>query len=66
MVQRVGGAPVDIGVEHFQFGDRAQRVLDDLRSQLPQIRRVTLEETSAILGAHAGPGALGVTVSPVT
>ncbi|TDD41557.1 DegV family protein [Saccharopolyspora elongata] len=65
-VQRAGSGPVDIGVEHFQFADRAQRVLDDLRSQLPQIRRVTLEETSAVLGAHAGPGALGVTVSPAT
>ncbi|MEV0703985.1 DegV family protein [Saccharopolyspora sp. NPDC050389] len=65
-VQRAGGGPVDIGVEHFQFADRAQRVLDDLRSQLPQIRRVTLEETSAVLGAHAGPGALGMTVSPAT
>ncbi|MEU6268706.1 DegV family protein [Saccharopolyspora shandongensis] len=65
-VQRAGSGPVDVGVEHFQFADRAQRVLDDLRSQLPQIRRVTLEETSAVLGAHAGPGALGVTVSPAT
>ncbi|MCI2423271.1 DegV family protein [Saccharopolyspora sp. K220] len=63
-VQRAGNGPVDVGVEHFQFADRAHRVLTDLRSQLPQIRRVVLEETSAILGAHAGPGALGVTVSP--
>ncbi|QIZ34366.1 DegV family protein [Saccharopolyspora sp. ASAGF58] len=65
-VQRSGSGPVDIGVEHFQFADRAQRVLDDLRSQLPQVRRITLEETSAVLGAHAGPGALGVTISPAT
>ncbi|MGP4018006.1 DegV family protein [Saccharopolyspora sp. 5N708] len=63
-VQRAGNGPVDVGVEHFQFADRAQRVLADLSSQLPQIRRVTLAETSAVLGAHAGPGALGVTVSP--
>jgi DegV family protein with EDD domain len=65
-VQRAGNGPVDVGVEHFQFAERAQKVLDDLRSQLPQIRRVTLEETSAVLGAHVGPGALGVTVSPAT
>ncbi|KAA5832684.1 DegV family protein [Saccharopolyspora hirsuta] len=64
-VQRAGNNPVDVGVEHFEFGDRAKQVLDELRSQLPQIRRATVEETSAILGAHAGPGALGVTVSPV-
>jgi DegV family protein with EDD domain len=65
-VQRAGTGTVDVGVEHFAFADRAQRVLDDLRSRVPQVRRVTLEETSAILGAHAGPGALGVTVSPVS
>ncbi|GAA2778953.1 DegV family protein [Saccharopolyspora taberi] len=65
-VKRAGGGPVDVGVEHFQFADRAGRVLEQLRGELPQARRVTLEETSAILGAHAGPGALGVTVSPAT
>ncbi|RKT85758.1 EDD domain protein, DegV family [Saccharopolyspora antimicrobica] len=64
-VQRAGNNPVDVGVEHFEFADRAKQVLDELRSQLPQIRRATVAETSAILGAHAGPGALGVTVSPV-
>ncbi|MDA3628646.1 DegV family protein [Saccharopolyspora sp. WRP15-2] len=64
-VERAGNAPVDIGVEHFEFADRANQVLDGLRSKLPQIQRATVAETSAILGAHAGPGALGVTVSPV-
>ncbi|MER7010074.1 DegV family protein [Saccharopolyspora sp. NPDC000359] len=63
-VERAGNNPVDVGVEHFEFADRAKQVLDELRSQLPQVRRATVEETSAILGAHAGPGALGVTISP--
>ena len=65
-VKRAGTGPVDVGVEHFQFAERAAKVLENLRTELPQVRRVTLEETSAILGAHAGPGALGVTVSPAT
>ncbi|GAA4886624.1 DegV family protein [Saccharopolyspora cebuensis] len=63
--RKAGGAPVDIGVEHFESAERAQQVLDELRSRIPQVRRATLAETSAVLGAHAGPGALGVTVSPV-
>lgn len=63
-VRKAGHGPVDIAVEHFEFGDRAQWVIDQLRTELPQIRRVVLEETSAIIGAHAGPGAMGVTVSP--
>ncbi|MBE9376243.1 DegV family protein [Saccharopolyspora sp. HNM0983] len=63
-VQRAGNGPVDVGVEHFQCAERAQRVLDELREQLPRVRRAVLSETSAVLGAHAGPGALGITVSP--
>jgi DegV family protein with EDD domain len=63
-VQRAGNNPVDVGVEHFQYGDRAEQVLEDLRSSLPQVRKTIVEETSAVVGAHVGPGALGVTVSP--
>lgn len=63
-VRRSGNAPVDIGLEHFEFADRAQRVLTDLRGKIPQVRQTLIEETSAILGAHVGPGALGLTVSP--
>lgn len=63
-VQRAGHGPVDIGVEHFECADRAKQVLDDLRGKLPQVRRTIIEETSAVLGAHVGPGALGLTVSP--
>jgi DegV family protein with EDD domain len=64
-IKTAGDKQVDIGVEHFEFGVRAERVLNRLRAKLPQIRRITLEETSAIIGAHTGPGALGVTISPV-
>lgn len=64
-LERAGGGPVDVGVEHFQSAERAERVLDQLRTELPQVRRITLEETSTIIGAHAGPGAMGITVSPV-
>jgi DegV family protein with EDD domain len=63
-VRRAGSGPVDIAVEHFEFLDQAENVIASLKSELPQARRVTLEETSAIIGAHSGPGALGVTVSP--
>jgi DegV family protein with EDD domain len=63
-VQRAGTGPVDVGVEHFQFADRAQQVLNDIRGRIPEVRHALVEETSAILGAHVGPGALGLTVSP--
>jgi DegV family protein with EDD domain len=63
-VERAGQGPVDIGVEHFECADRAQQALDNLRSKLPLARNTIIEETSAVLGAHVGPGALGFTVSP--
>lgn len=56
---------VDIGVEFFEFSERAEWIIEQLRAELPGLRRVTMEKTSSILGANVGPGALGVTVSPV-
>lgn len=65
-VRRAGSGPVDVGVEHFGFGDRAEVLLKELQRELPQVRRTTVAETSAILGAHAGPGAIGVAISPAS
>lgn len=65
-VERAGEQPVDLGVEHFEFADRAQQLLAELQREIPEARRATLAETSAIIGAHTGPGALGITISPVT
>lgn len=65
-VRRAGGGPVDVGVEHFGFGDRAEVLLKELQRELPQVRRTTVAETSAILGAHTGPGAIGVALSPTS
>ena len=65
-VERAGNGPVDIGVEHFQARERAEELLAQLQQHLPQTRYAIVEETSAILAAHVGPGALGITVSPVT
>lgn len=64
VVGRAGGGPVDIATEHFQAEERAGWVLNQLCSRLPQSRQPVLEETSAIIGAHTGPGALGITISP--
>ncbi|MDR7301086.1 DegV family protein [Haloactinomyces albus] len=64
-VERAGGGSVDIATEHFQAAERAGQVLHQLQDRLPGARQPILEETSAIIGAHTGPGALGITVSPV-
>ena len=36
-----------------------------LRAELPRVRRFLLTQVSSAIGAHVGPGAVGVTVSPV-
>ncbi|MBW4716551.1 DegV family protein [Saccharothrix obliqua] len=64
-VDRAGDAEVDIAVEHFDAPERAQSVLEQLRAKLPKVRRFLLTQVSSAIGAHIGPGALGVTVSPV-
>ena len=64
-VDRAGEEVVDIAVEHFDATDRAGSVLDQLRAKLPNVRRFLVTQVSSAIGAHVGPGAVGVTVSPV-
>lgn len=64
-VDRAGDGPVDIAIEHFQQDERADELGDRLQAQLPRSRKHVLEHTSAIIGAHTGPGAIGITISPV-
>ncbi|NUT49103.1 MAG: DegV family protein [Saccharothrix sp.] len=64
-VKRAGREEVDIAVEHFDAADRAGTVLEQLRAKLPNVRRFLVTQVSSAIGAHVGPGALGVTVSPV-
>ncbi|MBY8847919.1 DegV family protein [Saccharothrix longispora] len=64
-VKRAGGGQVDIAVEHFDSAERAGSVLQSLRGKLPNVRRFMLTQVSSAIGAHVGPGAVGVTVSPV-
>ncbi|MFI9010269.1 DegV family protein [Actinosynnema sp. NPDC053489] len=64
-VKRAGRERVDIAVEHFDAAERAASVLEQLRARLPDVRRFLVTPVSSAVGAHVGPGALGVTVSPV-
>ncbi|ACU39859.1 DegV family protein [Actinosynnema pretiosum subsp. pretiosum] len=64
-VRRAGEFEVDVAVEHFDAAERAQSVLDELRGRVPRVRQAMLAPVSSAVGAHVGPGAIGVTVSPV-
>jgi DegV family protein with EDD domain len=58
------GAPVDVAVHHLAAPERAQRLADQLTARLPLIREMHVSELGAAIGAHVGPGAVGVVIDP--
>ncbi|MEV5378639.1 MULTISPECIES: DegV family protein [Streptomyces] len=63
-VERAGGSPVDIAVHHLAAPDRATELADRLRERLPALEELHVSEVGAVIGAHTGPGLLGVVVAP--
>ncbi|MQA25756.1 MAG: DegV family EDD domain-containing protein [Micromonosporaceae bacterium] len=57
-----GAGPVDIAVHHLDSARRAADVIDHLSSKLPELREAHTSEVSAAVGAHVGPGLVGVVV----
>jgi len=54
-----------IAVAQFGHDERVAGIAKQLRKRLPQIQDSLLAEASMTIGAHVGPGALSITVSPV-
>ncbi|MEV6672118.1 DegV family protein [Streptomyces sp. NPDC051162] len=63
-VERAGAAPVDIAVHHLAAPDRATLLADRLRERVPGLLDLHVSEVGAVIGAHTGPGLLGVVVAP--
>ena len=67
LVQRAaeaaGDAPVDVAVHHLAAPDRAQRLAEQLSARL-SVRELHVSELGAAIGAHVGPGAVGVVIDP--
>jgi DegV family protein with EDD domain len=65
-VERAGGdgSSVEIAVQHLDAPERADALASRLRERLPGLTGVTVCEVGAVIGAHVGPGVLGVVVSP--
>ncbi|WP_328427695.1 DegV family protein [Streptomyces sp. NBC_00443] len=61
---RAGSARVDIAVHHLTAPDRASALADRLRARVPGLADLHVSEVGAVIGAHTGPGLLGVVVSP--
>jgi DegV family protein with EDD domain len=56
-----GRSPVDVAVHHLAAPDRAAQVAEHLRA-LPGLQAMYESELGPVVGAHVGPGCLGVVV----
>jgi DegV family protein with EDD domain len=58
-----GEVQVDIAVHHLAAADKADALADRLRARVPGLQSMCVSEVGAVVGAHVGPGLLGVVVS---
>lgn len=64
VVERAGTRRVALAVHHLAAAERANLLADRLRERVPGLDGLVVSEVGAVIGAHAGPGLLGVVVSP--
>lgn len=64
-VLRANGQRVDVAIEYFESAENAETVRNNLARELTAVNDVLVTRVSAILGAHVGPGAVGIAVSPL-
>jgi fatty acid-binding protein DegV len=55
---------VDVAVHHLDDLSGAERLRERLRGRVDNLGELVIAEVSAVLGAHVGPGTLGVVISP--
>lgn len=71
-VQRADACSIiDLAVHHLDAADRAEEVLAAVGAAIDQesavrVGRVVLAELGAVIGAHTGPGTVGLVVAPRT
>jgi DegV family protein with EDD domain len=63
-VQQAADRVVDLAVQHMAAGTRAAALAARLRDRVPRVRDVYVGEVGPVIGAHAGPGMLGVVIAP--
>lgn len=63
-VTEAGDRRVDLGVQHLAATARAESLAARLRERIPHAEDVYVGEVGPVIGAHVGPGMLGVVVAP--
>ena len=61
-VAAAGAGRADVAVQHLAAAERAGTLADRLRARLTGIDQFYASEIGAVVGAHVGPGVLGVVV----
>ncbi|MGI8691715.1 MAG: DegV family protein [Geodermatophilaceae bacterium] len=61
-LKAAGESTVDIAVQHLAATERAAALADRLRARVPHLHHLYASEVGAVVGAHVGPGLLGVVV----
>lgn len=62
-VDLAGDREVDVAVQHVAASSRAASLAARLRERVPRLAELYLGEAGPVVGAHVGPGMLGVVVS---
>lgn len=64
-VYRAGDQRVDVAVEYFDDEEHIPMLRKHLEREVPAVNDIVLTKITSILGAHVGPGAVGITISPL-
>jgi DegV family protein with EDD domain len=62
-VEAAGDGGCDLAVQHLAAPGRAAELQRRLLARIPKVGHVVASEVGAVVGAHTGPGVLGVVVS---
>lgn len=63
-LRSAGTGRAAVAVHHLAAADRAQELADQLQERLGNSVSCQISEVGAVIGAHIGPGAVGVVVLP--
>jgi DegV family protein with EDD domain len=62
-VEAAGDGGCDLAVQHLASPERAAELQRQLLARIPKVGHVVASEVGAVVGAHTGPGVLGVVIS---
>ncbi|GAA3214684.1 DegV family protein [Nonomuraea helvata] len=62
-VRAAGEGPVEVAVQHLGARERAEALAERLPKRLAGLVELRVVELGAVIGAHVGPGMLGLTVT---